>query len=1077
MRKQTILLPLLFALSGLMTPERGLVNIGMADEAAPSTAEAQAREILDLTGVQGGVIVHLGCGDGAVTAALRANDRYLVQGLDRDREQVRLARKNLLASKAYGEVSVDQWDGLRLPYADNLVNLIVAEDPAEVAEVELLRVLCPLGVACLRQGDGWTTLIKPRPDEIDDWTHYMHGPDNNAVAKDSVVGPPQHVQWMGGPKWARGHEVLATLSVMVSSGGRVFYISDDGPTASVDLPSEWSLTARDAFNGKLLWKRPIPRWESEHRPFRSGPPHLPRRLVAIDDTVYVTLGFGEDVVALNAATGEQLREYADTAGTEEILVEGQRVYLVIGDLADQEAVDRAVRRGEKLPPVQKRIVSIDSRSGELLWEKSGDDTADLYAQTLAIGGGQAVFQNTRFLICLDADTGTEKWRAQRPSSTARPAWSVPTVVVQGDVVISADRQAPDEVSDVTQPQDVDWDVSFAGGNAPPGDMIAFSMKTGERVWQAPCKEGYNAPVDVLLTDGLLWSGDLVKAADPGITAGRDPVTGEVRRERPEDANYFTPGMSHHRCYRNRATEKYVLLGRSGVEMLDVATGKAVANHWIRGTCQFGVLPANGLLYVPPHTCACYVKTKLNGLNALASTQQPVPADANSPRLQRGPAYAEATALAEAGTDRLDWPTYRHDARRSGATTSQVPSNLHRSWTSELGGRLSAPTIASGRVFVAQPDTHGLQALDADDGQSLWRFTAGGPIDSPPTLIGDLVLFGSHDGYVYCLRARDGELVWRFRGGPAERIIVADERFESAWPIHGSVMEHRGVVYLAAGRSSFLDGGILLIGLDPRSGDIIAESVLSGRDPATGEQPRDVIDRFEMPGGLPDVLSTDGEHVYMRELKFDQQCRQCDDFGLHLFSPTGFLDETWWHRSYWIWGPEFKSGWPGWHQAGNTYPAGRLLVFNDDTIYGFGRSFMPQGNAGQWTTGESYRLFAASKTLQTPEPAPKQVRRGQRPYPKSLVDFAWSTDVKPEVRAMVLAGDLLFVAGPEGETHTSLSAFRGEEGILLQAVSTSDGQPQSTMRLESLPVLDGLAVAQGRLYLASRNGTITCFAEN
>jgi len=40
-----------------------------------------AREILAVTGVRGGLIVHLGCGDGRLTAALHADDAYLVQGL------------------------------------------------------------------------------------------------------------------------------------------------------------------------------------------------------------------------------------------------------------------------------------------------------------------------------------------------------------------------------------------------------------------------------------------------------------------------------------------------------------------------------------------------------------------------------------------------------------------------------------------------------------------------------------------------------------------------------------------------------------------------------------------------------------------------------------------------------------------------------------------------------------------------------------------------------------------------------------------------------------------------------------
>ncbi len=296
---------------------------------------------------------------------------------------------------------------------------------------------------------------------------------------------------------------------------------------------------------------------------------------------------------------------------------------------------------------------------------------------------------------------------------------------------------------------------------------------------------------------------------------------------------------------------------------------------------------------------------------------------------------------------------------------------------------------------------------------------------------------------------------------------------------GSVLAHNELVYFVAGRSSFLDGGLYLTGLDRGTGRVVSESVLSGRDPQTGQQPRDVVEGFEMPGGLPDVLSTDGEFLYMRELKFDADCRQCEGGGLHLFSPTGFLDETWWHRSYWIWGPQFKSGWPGWHQAGNTYPAGRLLVFNDETIYGFGREFMPQGNAGQWTTGETYRLFAAAKTLKTPEPAPepKEVRRGAKAYPQSLVNFQWSTTIEPAVRAMVLVKNLLFVAGPRGETHQSLSAFQGQEGVVLQTVNTADGGVIASIDLESLPVLDGLSSAQGRLYLASRDGMVTCFSGN
>ena len=67
-----------------------LVRAGWAGETSESPQE-RAREILDATGVKGGIVVHLGCGKGRLTAALRASDAYLVRGLDPDQEQIREA--------------------------------------------------------------------------------------------------------------------------------------------------------------------------------------------------------------------------------------------------------------------------------------------------------------------------------------------------------------------------------------------------------------------------------------------------------------------------------------------------------------------------------------------------------------------------------------------------------------------------------------------------------------------------------------------------------------------------------------------------------------------------------------------------------------------------------------------------------------------------------------------------------------------------------------------------------------------------------------------------------------------------
>ncbi len=141
--------------------------------------------------------------------------------VDKTREQLRSLGK-------HGKVTSDVWIGTALPYTDNLVNLLVVESPDAVAREEIMRVLCPEGVAYVKSADGWSKIVKPWPANIDEWSHYLHGPDNNAVVKDAVVSSPNHLQWVGGPKWARGHEGLATISIVISAGGRVFYIADEG---------------------------------------------------------------------------------------------------------------------------------------------------------------------------------------------------------------------------------------------------------------------------------------------------------------------------------------------------------------------------------------------------------------------------------------------------------------------------------------------------------------------------------------------------------------------------------------------------------------------------------------------------------------------------------------------------------------------------------------------------------------------------------------------------------------------------------------------------------------------------------
>ncbi len=345
-----------------------------------ASPEQTALAIIEQSGVRGGFIAHLGCGDGKLTAALRISDSYQVQGIDRDRAKVNSARSHIDSRDIYGSVSADYLDGQSLPYSDNMVNLLVCEDPNTLAisASEIQRVLVPNGIALIKQGKGWKKTQKPRPDNIDEWTHFLHSATGNAVAKDDVVGPPRHLQWIGNPRWSRHHDRMASTSAMVSANGRIFYIMDEGSRISIQLPAKWQLIARDAFNGTVLWKRSIPNWQSHLWPLKSGPTNLARRLVAEGDMVFVTLGFNAPAVALDAATGKTLKTFAGSEGTEEVIHTEGVVYLLVNkgemetarfapklNVGDQARVDKEFHWNKQ----PRKIMAFDTKTGERLWQR------------------------------------------------------------------------------------------------------------------------------------------------------------------------------------------------------------------------------------------------------------------------------------------------------------------------------------------------------------------------------------------------------------------------------------------------------------------------------------------------------------------------------------------------------------------------------------------------------------------------------------------------------------------------------------------------------------------------------------
>jgi outer membrane protein assembly factor BamB len=1080
------------------------VVLGVVGGTVPAAADDGLVEAVQSTGISGGLVVHLGCGDGKDTVSLRLSEAFLVHGLDADAQNVAKAREAIRSAGLYGPVAVDTWGGGALPYIDNCVNVLVVEPGAGASKAECMRVLCPGGVLIERVDGKWRAAVKPRPGDIDEWTHVLYDAGGNAVSKDRVVGPPRRLQWHGGPKWTRHHESMSSFQAMVSAKGRVFYIIDEAPQVSLFLPSDWQLIARDAFNGKILWKKKFSSWVTQLMNYKSGPTQSTRRLVAVGDRVFVTPGLDQGVHVLDAATGKTLRVLDKTAATEEILCRDGVLYLMTNDkpnlYPEQTRFGRNDWRGQT-----KWIRAVDPETGKHLW----DVETPVAPLSFAVTERGVFFHDGKALRCLDLAEGKEKWGTTLLLDDVIPTSNTPTLVQVQDVVLFIGGKDH-------------GNYRGTGGHYVSQNLRTFTAlaaDTGKILWtNKTINTGFECPKDILVLDGLVWIGDIHQGKNSGAFTGRDIHTGEVKREfkPPWDIYWF-----HQRCYRSKATERFIMPSRTGIEFISPTEGWTSFNHWVRGACLYGTMPANGLLYAPSHPCGCYMESLLHGFNALApAAEGKQAAAAPGPRLEKGSAYG--AALADAVKGDREWRTLRHDAARSGAVKATVPTELTSAWTTPVGENLTAPTVADGKVFLADKDTHTVHALDAESGKAVWNYVAGARVDSPPTIHRGRVLFGCRDGFVYCLDSRSGSLVWRYRAAPAQRLLVASEQIESVWPVHGSVLVVGDKLYCVAGRNMFLDGGMRMVCLDVATGRAVSETVLNDVDPTTDKSLQFKMKDRNLPTAGPDILSCDGKAIWMKSQKFTLDGRRPtvettrsanEQLGpdAHLFAPAGFLDDTGFHRVCMLYGRTYTGGASSNHAAQKAAPAGKMLVFDDSRVYGFSR--LP--HLHRWVRALEFHIYAAERGRQKAAP-PRKPKKGrgkagkaskqppaavkpatptvihlEEDDPKlrarvaksiagSRVKYEWSShDPDVYVNAMVLAGESLFAAGPPAIrnelTEEALARWRGAEGGRLKCLARKDGRSLQTHKLPAPPVFDGMAAAYGKLYLCLADGSVVCFS--
>ena len=1024
------------------------------------TATARAGLLQD-AGLPGGVAVYVGGEEAESLVELAAEGSFVVQALDTDAGRIKKLRAELLEKGLHGRVTARAFDGKRLPYVDNLVNaIVIAKAGHGIPAAELDRVLAPRGVLVV----AGTQTVKAWPKELGSWSHWLHGPDNNAVTPDTRIGISRSMQWIMPPAWGRHHNLLHSVNAMVSEAGRLYYIMDEAPIAVNGPTYQWTLGCRDAFNGMELWKRPIEDWGWDRwsaletggtMRFRA-PDQVFRRLVAADDTVYATLGFHAPVSAIDGRTGKTLKTYQGTENTATIQVKDGKLYLTRNVAGDAPG---------------KTVMAVDAGRGRILWEckglrgitPQGTEMKRFTDAHLTVGDEKVFFLDGDDIVALEIASGKEAWRRPRPESKRNVFGHYQfnfrnfcTLVYQdGMVYLGQIHPDPNNLNKWQEKDMAVWGLDAA---------------TGRKVWEhTGMSLAHFTPPDLFVNNGLVWT----------MQKGTVSLMGLDRRTGAVVKNYPVKGMlvgHHHRCYRNKATRNFYLAGEEGIEYMDFETGALDVHHWMRGACAYGIMPANGLIYLPAHACGCHGNAKLNGFIALSSANIEIDEKTHPrDRLEKGPAFAKATAgtpaysrignpsspSGSAATSRQsaigdegDWPVFKHDTRRSNATASAVPDKLTRKWSTSPGATLTAPLCAAGSVFAAVQDRHEVVCLDAQSGAARWRFTACGRVDTPPTYHAGRLYFGTRSGWVYCL-SDGGELVWRFRAAPGDRQLTAQGQLESVWPVHGTVFVAGGRAYCVAGRSSNLDSGLFVYALDAESGKVVQQTRVRADTEAKGECLGAVV---------TGILVGNEQTIDMRGLRFDPKDLSKNGKGgkeLLVSNSGGLLDASWYNSAFW----KYRGA------------AAQMLAFDDRTVCGVSAFKKQVGKSyphDVFAAGSGYRVFAVAPG--GGEPAAKQRKKKGKSSPR--VRKLWEKRIAVRAEALVLtAGKLCMAGAPDVvDPKDPWGAFENRKGGTLLLVSRNDGSEVFKTKLSSAPVYDGMAVAGGRIFISLKSGEMTCFGE-
>ncbi|MCA9072929.1 MAG: PQQ-like beta-propeller repeat protein, partial [Planctomycetaceae bacterium] len=192
----------------------------------------------------------------------------------------------------------------------------------------------------------------------------------------------------------------------------------------------------------------------------------------------------------------------------------------------------------------------------------------------------------------------------------------------------------------------------------------------------------------------------------------------------------------------------------------------------------------------------------------------------------------------------DWPTYRYDNTRQGATSEKLTLPLKSAWVyqapaapktafagpdsrniegHDLRHRVNYDdtfqvAVVGDKLYFGSSVDHHLHCYDLKTGKHNWSFATGGPIRLAPTVWEGQVYFGSDDGFAYSVDALTGRLTWKLRSGPAEEWLLARGDMISRWPVRTGITITDGIAYFGSG--IFPHEDIYIYAVEAKTGKVL-----------------------------------------------------------------------------------------------------------------------------------------------------------------------------------------------------------------------------------------------------------------